>query len=99
MTTPGVSRTWDISLLNPTQWRLVDDDQVLVTNNAGATWQTIRADRTLTTYGAPHALTGPTQFITPTTGWFTPGVEQQQAWKTTDDGTTWIQIAIPGVQP
>lgn len=94
---PGTTQTWDMSLLDPSQWRLVARDTVLLTDNAGRTWKTVHADKTLTVYGNPHADTGPTQFITRTTAWFTPGVEQQQAWKTTDDGATWHQVHLPGV--
>lgn len=94
---PGDPRVWAISIPGNADWRLVSQDQVLATDDAGHRWRTIHADRTLTIPENPHAITGPTTYITPTTAWFTPGNEQQQAWKTTDGGLTWTQVTLPGV--
>jgi photosystem II stability/assembly factor-like uncharacterized protein len=97
-TPPGPQRFWDISILSPTQWRLVSQDQVLETNDGGGTWQTMRADRALTVFDDPHAIPSTSTFITPRSAWLLLGADgPKQAWKTTDGGATWRQIRLPDV--
>jgi hypothetical protein len=68
-----------ISLKSPTQWRLIDGRRILATDNAGATWHTVRAGITLTLTDESRALPATTTFVTPTIAGTSPAAKSKRS--------------------
>ena len=99
---PGPQRPWTIDVESPLIWRLAWRNEILGTNNGGATWISVTGNAFASSAirysqrwsnGAPYSL----NFTSPSFGWL--------AWNTgngdsvlitRDGGRTWSAVAIPG---
>jgi photosystem II stability/assembly factor-like uncharacterized protein len=99
---PGAERPWTIDIVSPSVWRLALRNQILGTNNAGATWFTV-TDNAFTLPaviksqrwgdGAPYSL----NFTSQTVGWMNWGLDSGSGlFVTRNGGRTWSRVAVPG---
>ena len=98
----GARRTWAVDLISPTRWRLTHGQEILATNNAGASWfaLTSSTELTPTSYakGAPPG--GLVDFVTVRDAWLTENQygSNSSLWHSTDGGRTWRRVAVPGTR-
>ena len=98
---PGPRNPWLVDTLTGRSWRLVYGNRILVTNDSGRTWHTIRTDHTFAalsySYGSP---TPPVVlFASENLGWIVqpdPAASTNTLWRTVDGGRRWRQITVPG---
>jgi hypothetical protein len=97
---PGKPEQWLVDTLTAQRWRLVYGQQILATDNAGRTWRTIGTNHRFPALFSQlfSEFNLPVRFATAETGW----VEQQNPaglntlWRTSDGGSDWQRVAIPG---
>jgi len=89
-------------VITPSLWRLVSGDEVLATDDAGHSWRTVHSNTSFNgkLVSGYSLSTAPVRFVTGEVGWIcawsgTTGA--YSLWRTTDGGSTWQRIAIPGV--
>jgi len=96
---PGPAEPWLVDTLTPQSWRLVDGNRILVTDNAGRSWQTIATNhRFPALFYAYNNPTPPVVFASASVGWLVqPGdASGNTLWRSTDGGRDWKQVTIPG---
>lgn len=99
VTPPGGPEGWLVDTITPRIWRLVDGDRILATDNAGKTWRTIKSGHTFTPLFYPYdEPTPPTvSFANSRTGWIADTTAVSTTlWRTTDGGSSWREITVPG---
>ncbi|MGH9172601.1 MAG: hypothetical protein ACRD0Z_17330 [Acidimicrobiales bacterium] len=87
----GSPREWAIDIVSPTEWKLVAGRTILATDNAGQSWQTVRSDIPLGS--SPASMP---DFVTAQVGWYL-GEGSEALFRTTDGGSSWRQVTVPGV--
>jgi photosystem II stability/assembly factor-like uncharacterized protein len=98
---PGPAKPWLVDALTGRSWRLVSGNRILVTDDSGRTWHTIRTDHTFPalsySFGSP---TPPVvRFASDNIGWIVqpdPETSTSTLWRTVDGGRRWHQVAVPG---
>lgn len=99
---PGPVHPWAVDIVSPTVWRFAYRDQLLATNDAGASWMGLSDDAFASSMvrrsqrydsGAPATL----NFTTPSFGWMSWLIGNGYlVMSTRDGGRTWHRVAIPG---
>lgn len=93
VTPPGPPEPWLVDVINPLRWRLVHGDRILGTDDAGRSWYTITSDVSFKLYYSYLSPTPPVvDFATRNVGW----IVSSSLWRTTDGGSTWLRVAVPG---
>lgn len=98
---PGPGEPWLVDALTGRSWRLVYGSRILVTDDSGRTWHTIRTDHTFPalsySFGSP---TPPVvRFASDHVGWIVqqdPEASTSTLWRTVDGGRRWKQETVPG---
>ncbi len=98
VTPPGPPEGWLVDTITPLRWRLVNGDRILATDDGGKTWHTITTNVSFQLFYAYDSPTAPVvDFVTREVGWIvleTPVTTT--LWRTTDGGSKWRRVAIPG---
>lgn len=93
---PGPAEPWIVDTLTPTRWRLVNGNQILLTDDGGRTWRTVTTNHSFSLFYAFDSPTPPVvDFATSKVAWIQNPVART-LWRTTDGGRRWKRIAIPG---
>lgn len=89
---PTDHRSWLVDLVTATDWRLIDGNALLGTDNAGATWFRLTMSHSF----SPASLAGlpSTHIFITADGGYINAVDG--AWHTSDGGRTWERITVPG---
>jgi photosystem II stability/assembly factor-like uncharacterized protein len=98
---PGPGKPWLVDALTGRSWRLVYGNRILVTDDSGRTWHTVRADHTFPalsySFGSP---TPPVVlFASDNAGWIVqqePQTSTNTLWRTVDGGRQWHQVTVSG---
>jgi photosystem II stability/assembly factor-like uncharacterized protein len=99
---PGPERPWTVDIVSPNVWRLTFRNQILGTNDGGASWfgatsnafasPVIRYSQRWST-GAPNSL----NFTSTSFGWMTWSTGNgNDVMVTRNGGRTWRRVAVPG---
>jgi len=98
---PGPAKPWVVDTLTGRSWRLVYGNRILVTDDSGRTWHTIRTDHTFQavsySFGSPTAPG--VLFASNNVGWIVqpdPKGSNNTLWRTVDGGRRWHQVPVPG---
>lgn len=99
---PGPERPWSTDIMSPTTWRLAWRNEILGTNNGGASWFTVSGNAFASyairysqrwSNGAPYTL----NFSSSSFGWLTWNTGNgDSVLITRDGGRKWSAVAIPG---
>jgi photosystem II stability/assembly factor-like uncharacterized protein len=99
---PGPERPWAVDIVSPTVWRLAMRNEILGTNNAGATWFDVTGNAFALPGirhsqrwgdGAPSSL----NFTSPSFGWLSWfNGNGSIVLATRNGGRTWSQLTVPG---
>ncbi len=95
---PGAPAGWTVDTISPRIWRLVSGDHVLATDDGGQTWRSITSNVSLNPLYDYVLGTHVIDFVTEKTGWIvsTSSTGTRTLWRTTDGGSTWSNVAVPG---
>lgn len=80
----NIKDTGEPELLTPTVWLAKDQGELVVTHNAGSTWDSLGV-----------APPGEMHFVTENIGWAIMSVTGLEVASTTDGGRTWLRLALP----
>lgn len=99
--TPPGPRTYQcVDTVTATSWRLIAGDQLVVTDDAGRTWHTTTMNQNFGQLACGGAEFGGPEvdFTGEGIGWITYARSPVPTtlWRTTDGGTTWTRLAVPG---
>lgn len=96
---PGPRRPWVIDVVTPSLWRLAYGNQIIGTNDAGASWFGL-SSHTIATAAIRHAETygiATLRFSTPNFAWMSWDTGSGYLVSVTrNGGRNWLQVAIPG---
>jgi hypothetical protein len=101
---PGTERPWTIDVVTPVMWRLAWRNEILGTNNGGASWFAVMGNAFASpsvrwsqrwSNGAPSSL----NFTSSSFGWLDWGTGGGETVMTTrDGGRIWNLVAVPGTR-
>lgn len=95
---PGKGTDWNVDVITPEQWKLVQGDRVLSTMNGGRSWSAV-VDNEHFDLNAGLSLQSPVtpsvHFVSDDVGWLVDGYTSLL--RTTDGGKIWNSISIPGL--
>jgi len=93
VTPPGPPEGWLVDVMTPLRWRLVHGDRILATDDGGRSWLTVTSNVSFELYYSYLSPMPPVvDFVTNNVGW----IVSTSLWRTTDGGSTWRRVAVPG---
>jgi photosystem II stability/assembly factor-like uncharacterized protein len=95
---PGRPVGWIVDAITPLRWRLVSGDNILATDDGGLTWRTISSNVSLNPLYDDTAGSQTVDFATAEVGWVvsTSSTGTRSLWRTTDGGSIWSSVPVPG---